>query len=403
MDLVNLVDARTLAFVTCLGGLIMAMTMTGLYLGGTRKPGILHWALGGLLYAMGYLLGFLLLSIALQVPGWLATSMANNLMSLGQIMILLGVQRFLGRKAWYWALALPLVAFLMALFPALRQFPTPFIIDTVLLSLPCLIAAWMLWRDKQHGMALVQRATATLLGLMGLFLVGRAGYLLLTRAISGSFDQHAMQILAFLTAMVFSFLLTMALVLMVFRSREIHLREVARRDSLTGLRNRYALNEISHREMSLAQRHEFPLSVISIDLDHFKHINDRHGHACGDQVLKQTAIELSDEFRDSDLLFRVGGEEFLVLLPLTGLDEARTAAERVRQRLATTTLRGKGGEPLQVTASLGVAEIDPGHEDWDSALQRVDLALYRAKESGRNQVVSSSPQQQAEGECALDH
>ena len=385
MDLL-LVDARTLAFVSCLGGLIMAMTMTGLYLTGTRRAGVRHWAVGGLLFGMGYLLGFLLLSMRIDIPGWLATGIANNLIGLGQIMVFLGVQRFLGRPVWYWTTLLPVAAFLLLLHPVTRSFPTPFLIDTAILSLASLGAGWLLWQDRKPGLVIVQRATASLLFLMGLFLISRMAYMLTTRSVSGSFDQHVLQILAFLAAMVFGFLLTMGLVLMIFRAKEIRLREVARRDALTGLRNRYALGEISRRELNMSARYNGALSLIAIDLDHFKRINDQHGHAGGDRVLEQLAEHLTEEFRESDLLFRTGGEEFLILLPFTSLDDAMRAAERVRQRLAGSELAGPAGQTIRITASVGVAEVDATREDWDEALLRVDQALYRAKERGRNRV-----------------
>jgi diguanylate cyclase (GGDEF)-like protein len=142
------------------------------------------------------------------------------------------------------------------------------------------------------------------------------------------------------------------------------------------------------------------MALIAVDIDHFKQINDRHGHAGGDRVLEQVARDLAEAFRGSDLLFRVGGEEFLLLLPMTRYSEAMIAAERLRSSLAARPISGRDGQAMAVTASLGVTEVDVLNEDWDAALHRADQALYQAKTRGRNRVVGYPPQEQA-GEPAF--
>jgi len=154
-------------------------------------------------------------------------------------------------------------------------------------------------------------------------------------------------------------------------------------DGLTGILNRQEFGRLLEKEMARASRYASPLSLIMYDLDHFKRINDRFGHNAGDDVLKTVAGLVGECLRDTDLHGRWGGEEFMVLLPETGLAAAGKVAEKLRLAIADHRFEGLGG----VTASFGVAEMVPG-EDSRSLAQRVDEALYRAKALGRNRVES---------------
>lgn len=385
-----LVDTRTLSLVSCIGGFIMLATMLGLWAGGTRQRELLHWAVGGLCYGLGYLAGYLLLTFQVQIPGWVASSLANNLILYGHLLTLLGIQVHLGQRPWYWLLAIPVLQGISMNIPALRTFPTPFITDSVLMALPDLIAAWLLWRARTPGMVLIRRTTAVFLAAFGAFLLGRLGYVLVTRAFSSSFDPHLLQALAFLGGMLFAFIMTMLLVLMIFRIKELQLRRTARRDALTGLRNRLALEDLSHKEFQRARRYDSALSLIALDLDHFKRINDRFGHSAGDRVLVDVARCLEEQLRESDLVFRVGGEEFLILLPHTPRQAALDVAERLREQLKALEWEFNG-ERIGCSASLGVAQIHHPGENWQQALNRVDRALYEAKETGRDRVVEARP------------
>lgn len=156
-------------------------------------------------------------------------------------------------------------------------------------------------------------------------------------------------------------------------------------DPLTRTRNRGALYSSLQREWELARRHGQPLSVIMLDVDHFKAVNDTYGHAIGDAVLKQVAECITHCVRASDIVFRYGGEEFLVLLSNTPQDGAVHLAERIRHDLARQTHVACDGTPLRVTASLGVATLYEG-DSKELLLTHADQALYRAKRGGRNRV-----------------
>lgn len=163
-------------------------------------------------------------------------------------------------------------------------------------------------------------------------------------------------------------------------------------DELTGAHNRRYFFERAETERARALRHGYPCGLLMLDLDHFKSINDRHGHAVGDRVLTAFAEAVTAQLRDSDILGRIGGEEFAALLPHSERDGTRGLAERLRAAVATmqvpTEGEGPGGNaaPHAITVSIGATQLDPADTRFDNALQRADAALYAAKKAGRNRV-----------------
>lgn len=164
------------------------------------------------------------------------------------------------------------------------------------------------------------------------------------------------------------------------------LNQLASTDELTGIFNRRSLIQMGARELMLASQAGEPVGIILIDLDHFKHINDRYGHAAGDDVLKDVVQCFRKLLRADDILVRYGGEEFVVLLPRTDLPTTIQIAERLRQKLAERSLP-VNGQMITVTACFGVHAAVPGRgEKIDDLLKIADLGLYKAKANGRNQV-----------------
>lgn len=161
-------------------------------------------------------------------------------------------------------------------------------------------------------------------------------------------------------------------------------RNLARTDALTGLMNRRAFTEASERELARAERYTLPISVCILDVDHFKRVNDTHGHAAGDAVLVGLARMLKSMARRSDLTGRWGGEEFVLLFPQTGDAGARIAAERVRRAVAEAKFPSPVGE-LTVTVSIGISGARPPYT-LEAAVANADKALYAAKARGRNRV-----------------
>ena len=160
---------------------------------------------------------------------------------------------------------------------------------------------------------------------------------------------------------------------------------LARTDDLTGLHNRRSFNEIFALALSSARRHGQPLSLISIDLDHFKATNDTFGHSVGDLVLKDFSDLLLHMVREEDVVARWGGEEFIILLSHTACEAATALAERIRHSFEQTPGRTSS---LAMTASFGVAQLQEGENEAD-LIKRADNALYRAKHEGRNRVITA--------------
>jgi two-component system cell cycle response regulator len=170
------------------------------------------------------------------------------------------------------------------------------------------------------------------------------------------------------------------------QSERERLEQLASTDALTGCLNRRALTEVLERELDRARRYSLVLTILMVDLDHFKRINDTMGHLVGDTVLRQLGDLLRREVRSVDSVARYGGEEFVITLPETGTQGALVFAERMRQRIQQQPF-GEGGTVLTATVSIGVASFpDPRIKDPDTFLALADAALYRAKADGRNLV-----------------
>ncbi len=188
----------------------------------------------------------------------------------------------------------------------------------------------------------------------------------------------------------FQYSRTMVFDLSERKAMEARLEQQALIDPLTGLGNRRALEDQASMEIARAERSGAPLSLLAIDLDHFKHINDTYGHDVGDLVLQAFAELAQEVLRDGDVLCRIGGEEFTVLLPNTSKEQALQVAERLRQAIATTPAKISQAieedAALVYTASLGVTLVSAGETTLKPAIRRADQKLYAAKEAGRNRV-----------------
>jgi len=158
-------------------------------------------------------------------------------------------------------------------------------------------------------------------------------------------------------------------------------------DTLTGFYNRRGFSELGRREVERSLRFGHSLSAMMLDIDQFKQINDIHGHLTGDRVLVGVTQRCAQELRQIDLLGRYGGDEFVVLLPETGVENACRVAERLCATIAAIPFSANS-KPLQITISVGVACMQDGCKTLEDLMERADGALYQAKESGRNRVAA---------------
>lgn len=162
-------------------------------------------------------------------------------------------------------------------------------------------------------------------------------------------------------------------------------KELSITDALTGLYNRRYFEQCADREFLRAARYKSDLTFAILDIDFFKRINDTYGHLCGDKILKEVAFLLNESFRKTDIVFRYGGEEFVVILTETNAQAARIPLERLRLKIEQNIFKFKT-QDLKVTVSLGYSSDVEDAEDAPELLSFADAALYRAKEQGRNQI-----------------
>ncbi len=199
--------------------------------------------------------------------------------------------------------------------------------------------------------------------------------------ISSMLHQTPIQVLTFMATFITLILMSNGFVLMIKERADEQIRLMAMKDRLTGIWNRIRLEEAAQQEIARLERYGHPVSLIMMDLDHFKQINDQFGHGMGDQILKEFCAVVTSCIRSTDILGRWGGEEFVLILPNSGYSSAALLAERIRSEIERYVFPNR----LRITASLGMA-VCQSTDTWDSWLERADQALYRAKSTGRNRV-----------------
>ncbi|WP_300670955.1 sensor domain-containing diguanylate cyclase [Desulfoluna sp.] len=175
------------------------------------------------------------------------------------------------------------------------------------------------------------------------------------------------------------------------KKAEQQLTEIATRDELTGLINRRKILEILTSEMDRAARYNNPFTLCIVDIDHFKKVNDTHGHNAGDIVLKRLADTIRKKVRRTDSVGRYGGEEFCIILPNTTISQAQCILEHIRQAISSMTFLIDGDTEIRLSISLGQVQYHPGIKEIHELIHLADNALYRAKQSGRNRLCTSAP------------
>jgi diguanylate cyclase (GGDEF)-like protein len=266
-----------------------------------------------------------------------------------------------------------------------------------------IVCAWLL----RPGLPYAMGAIAASLFSMSVVTLRLRGFLAIVAAPTLLFLLLAAQQLAWrdfaacLVQYLFALLLAASVMLLFrrFHQRafllERQLLHMSHHDSLTGACNRLYLEQVAERELALAQRHGRSLAVAMLDIDHFKLVNDNYGHDTGDRVLQELVRCCQGALREIDHFGRLGGEEFVCVLPETDRAEALLCAERLRASLASLRLATPQG-PLRFTVSIGVAVYGVQHPDWPALLKAADEAMYRAKNDGRNCVrLAGEPPRQA--------
>ncbi|TXF11896.1 GGDEF domain-containing protein [Pelomicrobium methylotrophicum] len=244
---------------------------------------------------------------------------------------------------------------------------------------------------RQLPIGMLRRKWHVMAGLIVVFIVGYASYAVVFWGRHTDWAAMITPVVFFFGAGFVWMTATLSLQTAVDIRRAVLLEQEAITDPLTGLYNRRHLARRLEKEFARARRYGMPLSVLLLDIDHFKCVNDTYGHQVGDQVLNHVARLTLQAIRETDLAARYGGEEFVIIAPNTEASSAAALAERLRRHVETHPLVLHGGysgrQEIRVTVSIGVAGLGRDTSDSQHLLQEADEALYRAKQQGRNRVV----------------
>jgi diguanylate cyclase (GGDEF)-like protein len=389
------ISATDIAFVAA--GLMQAVLalvwLLGSWVIGDTRRAAVHWA--G--YAALSALSFALLTTALHTPGRLSAELVRAVGNLAGVIALLVLQRgiclFVGRAGGFriYGVALAVVVLTAGIGIAPGGGSVRVVITSSVLAWLALIMSRDLIvhaRDDLHLRWPVALGIPMILAAAGFaFRAGRAA-LDPDSVASEMIRDSALNVASALAYIVLNLAFHATLMALVAARLTAQLRHRSRHDGLTGLLDRRAIDEALQAQIQRSRRTGETFSVLMLDLDHFKAINDRFGHAAGDRALKHVAALLREVLREVDSLGRIGGEEFLALMPGATLDAAGPVAERVRERLGYSPMV-LDGEPVAVSASIGMAQWSSPDEDASQLVGRADSALYAAKAQGRDRVVAA--------------
>lgn len=348
------------------------------------RDGMAYWAAGLACNTAGYVL-FVLHG---QTSDWLSIVLANVLFSSVFALFTEGVLQFQKRQPRRWLIWLPVLVTAL-LFAALIPWQAARMLvgAIVFCAQSVVIVACLLQRRHTTvGVGQYFMVAGFLMMMVGFAFLG-VGALQHADEAPSITTLHLAQSVTFLVAAVSVVLVSLGLVVMTKEQADERNHKLAMRDDLTGLINRRSLLESLAQHLSTAKRHGQPLSLLVIDIDFFKPVNDTFGHLSGDKVLKAMASTIAQRTRAQDVLGRFGGEEFLMILPSTTVSGAEQLAQTLRESVAATPFYAVSGESISITVSIGLCALsqlpDPQCEDLIGA---ADQALYRAKAAGRNRV-----------------
>jgi len=379
-------DAFTLIVAAALAALTMAAGMGLLYFASARQACLADWTVAGIFFALSNVMGAI--GLHGRTSSVVFVACVNAFHIGGHFGMLAGIRRHL-RMAPGWRCGMLLMAGVLAAHGLLFVRGVPLyrlMLFTPFLCAIDLTAAWLLWRQRERearasylALIVLQVMTALLQLVRVVILLGYDGDP--PGFLGGEFfrTSGALQMLVYLA------LATVCCALIVTHQQTLALRRASLTDVLTGWLNRRALHDIAAREFRRSRRMRAAMYFITFDIDHFKSVNDRFGHGVGDAAICHVTALAARVLRGYDALFRIGGEEFAVLVSGEDLACACRIAERVREVMEAAPLT-VGGMAVTMTVSVGVAALEERDQKWEDILHRADEALYHAKQNGRNRV-----------------
>jgi diguanylate cyclase (GGDEF)-like protein len=358
-----------------------------------RDMRLLAWA-----YTAG-LCSAIIATIGSVQQHWFVHAFSPGLLLLGFILLHYTFLNFVGRpprRPWGW---LTLLSGGFAGFAYCGMHPQLFqeraILIAALLSFQTGLSAYVLFRYPERAIRVPARTLALVFLMFSARSLGRCLWIVHYHSMPERMDGWWTQISGPAAYLMLNAFTPLGYLWMATTRLQGELEGLSSIDSLTGALNRRAFDERGNAEVERSRRYQLPMSVVAMDVDHFKQLNDSHGHAGGDAVLVGIADAMRSLLRSTDHLGRFGGDEFVLLLPETAMHGARDLAGRLRDRIDGMAIEFQG-EPIKVHASFGVATMgtwrvgNVDSDSWEQLLQRADAALYRAKAGGRNRVEAAA-------------
>jgi diguanylate cyclase (GGDEF)-like protein len=392
-------DPRTLLFSLILVNTLMVLSLFVAAFGGSggnKRDGMGKWAMAMLLETLTWTM----IAARGTIPDEFSIIVANGFKAASHALILAAIFEFQQRQGPRWQYWVPVALTLVMAAILVDDIGGRFIWVGLIYGLQMVLIARALLSDQETRAG---RAWRLLFGGIAMIVLVLGLRAVVALSGHGEFAQpqnaaalHPVQIISFIAVMATALLGSIGFVLMVKERTDREIMHLAMTDSLTQAPNRRALMEQAGH--ALARRNGSPLALLMIDVDHFKRINDTHGHPVGDEVLRKVAGRLAGRLRGHDFLGRYGGEEFCVIAPDTDHGGALTLAESLRETIAATTFNTECGE-LSVSISIGISLCPPNiMRGLKEVLAEADAALYAAKQAGRNRVAGFGIQ--PEGELA---
>jgi diguanylate cyclase len=379
-------DLRTIIFMSMLLTFMLSMLLaiTRAHHKEVRGPG--YWAVGNLVIGLGMVLVLIQLDAAkiLLLPGM-------ALIGAGLCLFINGIQAFSGRTPNHrmtiavFALLLIIDAYFMV---AKHDIRATVILSAIIFALIYLYCARLTFSREEGIIGNLYWITSSLYLLMAFLMLGRAFYA--ARADTAVFDSFVawpVNGYTFMLGAVSQFFISSLFVLMLSYKLNQKLESIATIDGLTSVLNRRGLEDAAVKMQDICKRINLSMAVLLIDIDHFKKVNDTHGHLVGDDVLRHLASVIADILRSSDVLGRYGGEEFCAFLPNTTESDAIGLAERIRAGVEASPLMVNKVN-IKATVSIGVADSVRAGYDFKGLVATADSAMYGAKNGGRNRVMS---------------
>ncbi|MAL03553.1 MAG: hypothetical protein CL625_04645 [Arenimonas sp.] len=374
------------AFLTLLTGAVLAVVARAMP--AIFRPAMNWWVAATLLQPAG----FVLLSQRDALPAWVTIVVANALIAAAFAAYAMALRRFHRLTVPHgllWGMVAAAVAVSIWFGLVQPDLTHRLIAISIVLAAMLGYCAWTIYRGPDVR-SLVRHVAGGAFLLAAVIMAYRA--LVLTwdpGQVSAVFQLTHVQLLTYGVGSVLPVVATVGFLLLCTDRSQRELERAARMDYLTDVYNRRAIEELGTRAIASARRHGTPLALQVVDIDHFKHINDELGHAAGDLALVRAVERIRECLRTEDILGRLGGEEFIVLMPNTDGDSAVAAAERIREAFSQRPLDLRG-ERRKVTLSIGVAVLAPADRLFSQLLQRGDRAMYAAKHAGRDLVMADA-------------